>query len=256
MLSIILPIRNAQPYLIKCLDSVKNQTYKSWKLYIVDDASTDDSYLIARNYLSINLSSKKFLLRKNKVQKGITKSLNYLINISNSKYIARVDADDVNHPLRFEEQMKIIKSDKNLDVVGTAAFIIDNNDNVIKTQIMPETDHLIKKYLFKKNCFFHSSVIIKRDFLLKNNLYNENYINGQDYDLWLRGSKNSFYYNLKKPLIYYRRNYKNFSIIKLKCYFLIRFKNIRKKKNFLILFYILTLNLFIEIYKYLKGKFN
>ena len=190
------------------------------------------------------------------MQKGITKSLNYLINVSNSKYVARVDADDINHPLRFEEQMKVIKFNKNLDVVGTAAIIIDNNDNVIKTQIMPETDRLIKKYLFKKNCFFHSSVIIKRDFLLKNNLYNENYINGQDYDLWLRGSKNSFYYNLKKPLIYYRRNYKNFSIVKLKCYFLIRLKNIRKKKSFLFLIHILTLNFFIEIYNYLKGKFT
>jgi hypothetical protein len=166
-----------------------------------------------------------------------------------------VDADDVNHPLRFEKQMKVIKSNKNLDVVGTAAVIIDNNDNVIKTQIMPETDVLIKKNLLKKNCFFHSSVIIKRDFLLKNNLYNENYINGQDYDLWLRGSKNSYYYNLKEPLIYYRRNYNNFSIVKLKCYFLIRFNNIKKKK-FFFLFYILILNLFIEIYKYLKGKFN
>ena len=256
MLSIILPFRNAQPYLIKCLDSIKKQTFKSWKLYMVDDASTDNSYLIAKNYLTKCIPQNKFFLAKNRIKKGITKSLNYLINISNSKYIARVDADDINHPLRFQEQMKVINSNKNLDVIGTGAIIIDKSGNFIETQIMPETDGLIKKNLFKKNCFFHSSVIMKRDFLLKNNLYNETYINGQDYDLWLRGSEKSLYYNIKKPLIYYRRNYKNFSMVKLKCHFLIRLNNISKKKNFFFFLYIIIFNLFIEIYKYLKGKIN
>ena len=254
-LTVILPFYNNEKYVEKSLMSILNQSYKNWFLILINDASTDNSLKIVNEVLkSKKISKKKYKLILNKKNLGVTKSLNKALKISKSKYVARADADDFYHKDRFKIQLNYLNKNTEIDVIGSSANIIDLNNRVIERIDMPTLDIDIKKNLIFRNTFFHSSIIAKLDFFKKNKFYNENYKNAQDYDLWLRSYKNSNYSNIENYLIFYRRNYDNFSLSKIKCATTIRLKFLIKEKMYIKGFISLMYNLFIDLYKYLKGK--
>ena len=254
-ITVIYPFYNNEACIKKSLLSIINQSYKSWKIILINDCSKDDSLKIVKEILKKqNISKKKYILINNKNNIGITKCLNLALKISKSKFIARADADDFYHRHRFKIQMDFLKKNSYVDVVGTNANIININGKLLEKVSMPSSDKMIKKILVYRNVFFHSSIIARREFFKRNNFYNAIYPNAQDYDLWLRGYKNSTYANINKYLIFYRRDYKNFSISKIKCSTLIRFKFLIREKLYLRGFYLLLLNITVDLSKYLKGK--
>lgn len=254
-LTVILPFYNNEKYIKKSLISILNQSYKNWLLILINDCSTDNSLKIVNEVLkSKKISKKKYKLILNKKNLGITKSLNKALKIAKSKYIARADADDFYHKDRFKIQLNYLNKNTEIDVIGSSANIIDLNNRIIEKIDMPTLDIDIKKNLIFRNTFFHSSIIAKLDFFKKNKFYNENYKNAQDYDLWLRSFKNSNYSNIENYLIFYRRNYDNFSLSKIKCATTIRLKFLIKEKIYIKGFISLMYNLLIDLYKYLKGK--
>lgn len=91
-----MPVRNAQPYLRACIDSIIAQTYKDWELIAVDDHSTDDSLKILKEYVAqddriIVLNNKKGYKRR----EGIIDALRFAYSKSRGSYITRMDADDL-----------------------------------------------------------------------------------------------------------------------------------------------------------------
>lgn len=256
-LTVILPFYNDEKYIRKCLTSIINQSYKDWFLIIINDASTDNSLKVVNEVLkSKKISKKKYKLILNKKNLGITKSLNKALKISKSKYIARADADDFYHKDRFKIQLNYLNKNTEIDVVGSFANIVDQSDKVIEKINMPFLDADIKESLIFRNTFFHSSIVAKLDFFKKNKFYNENYKNAQDYDLWLRNYNHSNYTNVKSYLIYYRRDYKNFSFSKMKCATIIRWRFLIREKMYIKGSISLVFNLLVDLYKYLKGKLN
>lgn len=254
-LTVILPFYNNEKYIGKSLMSILNQSNKNWFLILINDASTDNSLKIVNEVLkSKKVPKKKYRLIFNKKNLGITKSLNKALKISKSKYIARADADDFYHKDRFKIQLDYLNKNTEIDVVGTSANIVDLNNRIIEKIDMPVADEDIKKNLIFRNTFFHSSIIAKLNFFKKNKFYNENYINAQDYDLWLRSYKNSNYSNIKNYLIFYRRNYDNFSLSKIRCATTIRLKFLLREKIYVKGLISLMFNLIIDLYKYLRGK--
>ncbi len=254
-LTVILPFYNNEKYIRKSLMSILNQSYKNWFLILINDASTDNSLKIVNEVLkSKKISKKKYKLILNKKNLGITKSLNKALKISKSKYIARADADDFYHKDRFKIQLSYLNKNTDIDVVGSNANIVDLNDRVIEKIEMPYLDIDIKKSLIFRNTFFHSSIVAKLNFFKKNKFYNKNYKNAQDYDLWLRSFNNSKYSNIKNYLIFYRRNYENFSFSKIRCATMIRLRFLIREKKYIKGSISLIYNLLIDLYKYLKGK--
>lgn len=256
-LTVILPFYNNEKYIKKSLISILNQSYKNWRLILINDCSNDNSLKIVKKVLKKKkIPKKKYSLISNKKNLGITKSLNKALRISRSKYIARADADDFYHKDRFKIQLNYLKKNTKIDVIGSSANIVDLNDKIIEKINMPTSDIDIKRNLIFRNTFFHSSIIAKLDFFKKNKLYNENYKNAQDYDLWLKSYKNSNYANIKDYLIFYRRNYYNFSLSKIRCATTIRFRFLIREKMYIEGSISLIFNLLIDLYKYLKGKFT
>lgn len=254
-LTVILPFYNNENYIKKSLTTILNQSYKNWILILINDCSTDNSFEIVKEVLkNQKISKKKYILISNKKNLGITKSLNKALKISKSKYVARADADDFYHKDRFKIQLNYLNKNTEIDVVGSNANIVDLNDRIIEKINMPTSDVDIKEKLIFKNTFFHSSIVAKLDFFKKNKFYNENYKNAQDYDLWLRSYKKSNYSNIKNYLIFYRRNYENFSFSKIRCATIIRLKFLIREKMYIKGTISLMLNLLIDFYKYLKGK--
>lgn len=89
-IDIIIPNFNKGRFLEEAIRSVINQSYKNWKLYIVDDNSNDNSKIILNKYLK-NKKINIFFLKKNR---GPSYCRNYAIKKSNSNFIAFLDSDD------------------------------------------------------------------------------------------------------------------------------------------------------------------
>ena len=100
---------------------------------------------------------------------------------------------------RFEILYKAINDEKNsnLDVLGSNAYFVDDIGKIIGKSLMPIESSEFEKNIYNRNPFIHSSVIIKKSFLIENNFYDENLLKAQDYDLWLRGFKKNNFKNLE-----------------------------------------------------------
>ncbi len=91
MIDIIIPVYNTPVIdLERCFDSIINQTYKNYKVYIIDDGSND----ITKNFLDNYIKNKDNFIVEHIKNNGVSNARNLGIEISNSKYIAFVDADD------------------------------------------------------------------------------------------------------------------------------------------------------------------
>ncbi len=97
LISILMPVRNAENFLDECLESILNQTEKHWELLAVDDNSSDRSFEILQNYAAKDARIRVF---KNK-GKGIIPALRLAFENCRGDHITRMDADDVMHPQKL-----------------------------------------------------------------------------------------------------------------------------------------------------------
>lgn len=101
-----IPFYNAEKYLDYAIRSVLNQTYTNWKMTLIDDGSTDSSLALARKYTS----DTRVKVISDGRNKGLVYRLNELVKLSDCKYFVRMDADDIMHPQRLENNLDIWKS--------------------------------------------------------------------------------------------------------------------------------------------------
>jgi glycosyltransferase involved in cell wall biosynthesis len=97
--SVILPVFNSARYLHEAITSILNQTFKDFELIIIDDKSTDESLKIIKSF-----SDHRIRILRNKKNLDITASLNLGIKSARGDYLARMDADDISLPERFQIQ--------------------------------------------------------------------------------------------------------------------------------------------------------
>lgn len=129
-------------------------------------------------------------------------ALNYAISISRYDIIARMDADDISISDRLQKQYCFL-NENNLDLVGTAIQLINENDLVIGDIFYPDSAK-IKKVLKFKNCFAHPTIMFRKKIFLKCRGYNGGF-NSEDYDLWVRMSEyDPRWDNMQECLLSYR----------------------------------------------------
>lgn len=126
LLSIIIPVFNAESYIERCIESILLQDYKDIELILIDDCSTDETSNIIKNYLKINDFKIKYI--KNQKNMGCSYSRNLGIKISSGSYIAFVDSDDYVHHEMYSNMMEMLLN-KNLDIVVCGIEIIDHMNN-------------------------------------------------------------------------------------------------------------------------------
>ena len=92
---IIIPVYNSKNFILQTLKSVIRQTYKNWRIVLVDDNSNDGTNEIIRNFINNNINKRKIIFIKNKKNKGQAYSRNLALKYCNSEYIAFIDSDDL-----------------------------------------------------------------------------------------------------------------------------------------------------------------
>ncbi|MEG3300769.1 glycosyltransferase [Streptococcus suis] len=201
-ISVLMGVYNAEKTLREALESIFNQTYQDFELIICDDGSTDSSLDILTKYSHRFPNKIKLIIHD--VNKGLNETLNDCLNIAKGEYIARMDADDISLPMRFQKQVEFLDSNPELAFVGTNMIHFDDSgDWGISTLIkIPQ-----KKDMVKGSSFSHPSILMRRSALLQVGGYtvSPRLLRVEDYHLWIKMYEYGFYgYNLREPLIKFR----------------------------------------------------
>lgn len=209
-ISVVMSVYNSEKYLAEAIESILNQTFTDFEFIIINDGSTDSSLAIIESYMAKD-ERVVLISRENK---GLPASLNEGIAIAKGKYIARMDADDISLPERFDSQFSYLEKNNNIDVLGTNAFQIDKNGRkkkrlflFSKKFLLSTKDNHLKANLIFSSCFIHPTVMIRKSTL--NNfqaLYDPGLKVSQDYELWCRLAPIATFANLRVPLLKYRVN--------------------------------------------------
>ena len=199
LISVLLPIFNAERFLAEAIQSVLNQTYPNFELIILNDGSTDGSDEIVKSFDDKRI---KYFTHENI---GLAATLNKGLSLACGEYIARQDNDDVSLPERFEHQMDYLLSHIDVDLLGTAAEIIDERGQSTQRSHHHPTDNISLKWaLLFNNPFVHSSVIFKKSKAMACGGYNTNTSYFEDYHLWSAMAQQGKIANLPNILLKYR----------------------------------------------------
>lgn len=174
MVSIILPVFNAERFLSQCLDSILRQTYQDWELIAVDDGSKDGSMEILKSYEKrdnrIHIISKK--------NEGVSIARNVALEHAHGDYIYFVDSDDIVMPEALMILVKAMESGKAtfvksdflpIDEQGKQVFI--NKKQVIRRRYdgkVMDSEKFFKKILMKE--YFLWTCLFRKDIIVKNHI--------------------------------------------------------------------------------------
>ena len=199
LVSVLLSVHNGARTVNAAVESIRAQTFTGWELLLVDDASTDGtSVLLAK------LDDERIRIIRNAQNRGLAASLNLAFRASRGELIARMDADDVALPQRLATQVAFLRAHPEVDILGSAAILIDGDGRELGISTRRETHEEIAATILKENPFIHPSVVMRRR-VLEELDYDESLRRAQDYDLWLRGVNRFRYHNLEEPLLRYKR---------------------------------------------------
>ncbi len=134
LISVLMPVHNAGDFLVEAIESIKWQTYPHWELIAVDDGSTDNSLAILKRFARKDSRIKVFHFKKNK---GIAPALNYGLKKAKGQCLARMDADDVSLPRRFELELKYLKKHSRVVGAGSQIALIDENGHFLGSKSFP-----------------------------------------------------------------------------------------------------------------------
>lgn len=197
-ISVVMTVKNGEIDLVECIESVLNQTFNDFEFLIFDDASTDDTVKIIKSYQDSRIQLFKETA-------GYTGNLNKGIEISRGLYIARMDHDDIMDPAKFATQIEVME---NIEVDVCATWVYLFGDDLKEMNIKRDLTGLIENplnYLRIGNYLTHSSIMIRKEFLIRNGINYEDYFPADDYKLWFEIAKRKGkFYTIPKPLLYYR----------------------------------------------------
>jgi glycosyltransferase involved in cell wall biosynthesis len=205
-ISIILPVKNGASTIGNAINSILNQSFKSFELIIINDNSTDSTNKIVYSYLSLD---PRIRLYSNTHSKGLVSSLNFGIFLAKGRYIARMDADDISLPNRLSIQKKIIES-YNYDLVGSKVLVFDRQTKCIYGPLRNFSNYWLQKIPWSQIYLPHPTWFGKAIWF-KNNLYRHpEYRLAEDQELLIRTCEDSNFYFIDKVLLLYQKPNFNF----------------------------------------------
>lgn len=201
LVSVVMSVFNGERYVRDAIESILNQTYQNWEFIIINDGSKDSTESIIFQYKDERI---KYFSHENI---GLTRSLNRGIMEARGKYIARLDADDRSLPERLEKQVAFLEENQSFLLVGTYSYNVDLSTMEISMHRPPVTDEACRKRLKSGSAvFMHSSVMFRKKVGDKLAMYNEQFIEAQDYRLWVVLATKGKIATLEKPLCLTLRN--------------------------------------------------
>lgn len=202
-------VYNGEKYLQEAIDSILGQTFKDFEFLIINDGSTDKTAEILKSY-----NDPRIKIINNEKNIGLTKSLNKGLRLVRGEYIARQDADDISMPERLEKEVEFLEQNKNVGLVGTDYFMINEKGKVVHIVKCLNGCRELKAKLLESNQFGHGSVMFRRECIDNIGAYREEFKFAQDYDFYLRIVEAYDVANISEPLYKWRIDSKSISVAK------------------------------------------
>jgi glycosyltransferase involved in cell wall biosynthesis len=201
IVSVIIPVYNKCKYVKETVNSVLEQDFESFEIIVVDDGSTDDSLKVVK---SIKDQRLHIFSQSNA---GVECARNFGFSKSVGPFVVFLDADDLMSGNRLRKQIDLFNATKDLVLAGTWASVIDHCGNIIGSIRPPTSNAALQIAHLFRNQFVNSSVMIKRSALENDVVFNETRGKrfAEDFDLWLRITKNGQVANIPEKLTAYRR---------------------------------------------------
>ena len=188
MISIVIPLYNVENYIIRCLLSFENQSYKNFEIIIVNDGSTDNSRILVEEFI---MGSNMNISLINQVNSGVSVARNNGLLKAKGDYICFVDSDDMvvdKYLEQLESNIKMTNSD--LVICGIKTITAEHSENIVdfdeNSIIEMNTNEALTNFLYKKFVSGMGSFIIRKKVLIDNNLFfSESYRYSEDQEmLW------------------------------------------------------------------------
>ncbi len=195
--TIAMPVYNGTKTLERAVNSILNQTYQHWQLLILDDGSTDRTVEIANTF-----KDKRILVFTDGQHKGISARLNQAIELAESYYFARIDADDFSYPERFFKQVAFLEEHPSIDLVGTAMRLINQKGICIGSRTFPVLHEKITEKPWLKSISLAHPTWCGKTAWFQQWKYRA-IVKNEDQDLLLRAHESSRYANLSEILLDY-----------------------------------------------------
>ena len=210
LISIIIPVYNAEKFIEDTINTVINQTYDNYEIILIDDCSTDNSVNIINKYLNDNIR-----LYKNKENIGVGLTRNVGIKHSKGDYIAFLDADDLWDKDKLEKQVKFMQ-DNNYVFTYTGYVFSNALGEPTGKKIFVPSKCNYNGYL-KTTIIWTSTVMLDMNYFTKEDIYMPNQRRGEDGATWLKLLKKVDYaYGYNEILSRYRRTKNSLSSNKFK----------------------------------------
>lgn len=200
LVSIIVPVYNAEKFLDATINTVIQQTYTKWELLLINDCSTDNSKKVASKYLNDKI--KWVDMNKNG---GAALSRNRGIELCNGEFVCFLDADDLWDFQKLEKQLKFMKeNDCTFSYTGYEFADEDGIPNGKKVFVPFKINY---KQALKNTTIWTSTVMFDLTKIKKDDIYMPNVARGQDTATWWKVLKKiDFALGLNEVLSYYRRS--------------------------------------------------
>ena len=181
--------------------SVLNQSFCDFELLIIDDGSTDASLSILKRLADLDLR----ILLRSRANAGLVNTLNELLSHSKGELIARMDADDLCAPHRFERQVTFLDENLSVVAVGSSVVFIDPESARLGEAMQHFSHDEIERELLRPGLgMVHPSVLARSDACKSIGGFRLEYKHAEDLDFFLRLAEVGKLANLHEPLLEYR----------------------------------------------------
>ena len=206
-LAVILPAYNAENFITECLESLLNQTFNDFCILAVNDASTDNTGKILETYAAKDARLRVYHLPQNQGEPAVMQFTMDILKEMDVEYVARMDADDVCIPQRFERQIQYLDSHPEIDILGSNAVLFYEG----QTRAPKFTDHPLLDKDIKAHFSLARGNIINPTTMWRHSSIKDLPINyaktatAPDFHMWVQCALHQKKFaNLPEPLLVYR----------------------------------------------------
>ncbi len=199
MISVIVPLYNAEKTVVNALNSIKAQTIgtENFEIIIINDGSMDKSKMIVESYQKENPEIDiKFVEQPNG---GVSKARNTGLKLAKGSYIALLDADDEWLPEKIERQLAYLQNENlKIDFLATRR---NGNEILLPYKVINNLAEITFSKLLIRNEAQPSTVVFKRKILENTGFFNDDQRHAEDLNYWMKISQNNTMYILNESLL-------------------------------------------------------
>jgi glycosyltransferase involved in cell wall biosynthesis len=177
-------VYNGLPYLKDAIESTLSQSYKDFEYLIIDDASPDENVI----KLIESYHDPRIRLVRNKKNLGVSNTINKALSLIKTKYVVRIDQDDINLPNRIEQQIDYLEKNPTIDIVCSWEKTIDSSGNKIRNwkRTLDNYGSFLGYVLIGICPIWHPSIAFKTKVMIEAGGFDESYLRAEDFEVTSR----------------------------------------------------------------------